>query len=554
MAHLYGRQAFVELLISEGVTHLFGNPGTTELPIMEALPDYPQLKFVLGLQESVVMGMADGFARASRKLTAANVHVAPGLGNAMGALYNAKFSGSPVILTAGQQEQGHGLLEPLLYDDLASMAAPLVKWSIEVTRLQDLPLIMRRAAKIAMTPPTGPVFISLPGDILNDMADIELGQSVRIDNRVRPSDASLSELANALLSAKNPVIISGKELNTPQAFADAAELATLMGAGVFQESVPYSTSFSTSHPHYLGMFTRNQDNVRKTLDPFDLVLCLGADLLRMSVYSPTEPLPTHSRVVHVSDRSWELGKNYRTELAVQANVAETLPALLALLRSRTDAHYQAQAQVRSQALAAQNWTTQRQKSVTQVLTQSAARPMSAATFAMHISAQLTPDVIVVEEALTSTFPLPQFLHQHHPDSFFGLASGGLGFAIPGAVGVSMAKPSRPVVAIVGDGSAMYGIQGLWTAVHFKLPITYVIANNRGYRIIKERLVSMQGTDRFIGMDMDNPAIDYCQLAQSMGMRAVKVSNPADLDTALKAGIQSGQPNLIEVMVSNGFGN
>jgi len=192
MAHLYGRQAFVELLISEGVTHLFGNPGTTELPIMEALPDYPQLKFVLGLQESVVMGMADGFARASRKLTAANVHVAPGLGNAMGALYNAKFSGSPVILTAGQQEQGHGLLEPLLYDDLASMAAPLVKWSIEVTRLQDLPLIMRRAAKIAMTPPTGPVFISLPGDILNDMADIELGQSVRIDNRVRPSDASLS--------------------------------------------------------------------------------------------------------------------------------------------------------------------------------------------------------------------------------------------------------------------------------------------------------------------------------------------------------------------------
>ena len=179
------RQAFVELLISEGVTHLFGNPGTTELPIMQALPDYPGLKFILGLQESVVMGMADGYARASRQLTAANVHVAPGLGNAMGALYNAKFSGSPVILTAGQQEQGHGLLEPLLYDDLTSMAAPLVKWSIEVTRLQDLPRIMRRAAKIAMTPPTGPVFISLPGDILNEIAEIDMGQSVRIDHRVR---------------------------------------------------------------------------------------------------------------------------------------------------------------------------------------------------------------------------------------------------------------------------------------------------------------------------------------------------------------------------------
>ena len=554
MSHLYGRQAFVELLISEGVTHLFGNPGTTELPIMQALPDYPGLKFILGLQESVVMGMADGYARASRQLTAANVHVAPGLGNAMGALYNAKFSGSPVILTAGQQEQGHGLLEPLLYDDLTSMAAPLVKWSIEVTRLQDLPRIMRRAAKIAMTPPTGPVFISLPGDILNEIAEIDMGQSVRIDHRVRPSDKSLDALANALLSAKNPVIISGQELSSQQAFVDASALASLLGAGVFQESVPFSATFPTSHPQYLGMLTRSQENVRKTLDPFDLVLCLGADLLRMSVYSPVEPLPNHSRVLHLSERSWELGKNYRTELALQANVCETLSVLLPLLRSRIDTKYKEQAQIRAKALEQQNWAVTRNKLTTQVLTQSSIRPMSASTFVMHITNQLTPDVIVVEEALTSTQSLPQYLHQHYPDSFFGLASGGLGFAIPGAVGVSMAKPGRPVVAIVGDGSAMYGIQGLWSAAHFKLPITYVIANNKGYRIIKERLVSMQGSDRFIGMDMNDPAINYCQLAQSMGMGSIKVSDPADLDAALKAGIKSGKPNLIEVVVSNGFGN
>jgi benzoylformate decarboxylase len=554
MSHLYGRQAFVELLISEGVSHLFGNPGTTELPIMQALPDYPGLKFILGLQESVVMGMADGYARASRQLTAANVHVAPGLGNAMGALYNAKFSGSPVILTAGQQEQGHGLLEPLLYDDLTSMAAPLVKWSIEVTRLQDLPRIMRRAAKIAMTPPTGPVFISLPGDILNEIAEIDMGQSIRIDHRVRPSDKSLDELANALLSAKNPVIISGQELSSQQAFIDASALASLLGAGVFQESVPFSATFPTSHPQYLGMLTRSQENVRKTLDPFDLVLCLGADLLRMSVYSPVEPLPNHSRVLHLSERSWELGKNYRTELALQANVCETLSVLLPLLRSRIDTKYKEQAQIRAKALEQQNWAVTRNKLTTQVLTQSSIRPMSASTFVMHITNQLTHDVIVVEEALTSTQSLPQYLHQHYPDSFFGLASGGLGFAIPGAVGVSMAKPGRPVVAIVGDGSAMYGIQGLWSAAHFKLPITYVIANNKGYRIIKERLVSMQGSDRFIGMDMNDPAINYCQLAQSMGMGSIKVSDPADLDAALKAGIQSGKPNLIEVVVSNGFGN
>ncbi len=553
MSQLYGRQAFVELLMSEGVTHLFGNPGTTELPIMQALPDYPQLKFVLGLQEAVVMGMADGYARASRQLTAANVHVAPGLGNAMGALYNAKFSGSPVILTAGQQEQGHGLQEPLLYDNLMAMAAPLVKWSIEVTRLQDLPRIMRRAAKVAMTPPTGPVFISLPGDILNDCAEIDLGQSVRVDRRVRPSDQALVALADALLSASHPVMIVGQELSSPQAFADASELATLLGAGVFQEAIPYSANFPTAHSQYQGMLTRAQEVVRKTLEPFDLIFCLGADLLRMSVYSPVEPLPDHSRVIHLSERSWELGKNYRTELALQANVSETLQALLPVLRARISAGYMAQAQSRGAALATHNWSVTRAQLVSQVMTQSAVRPMSAATFVMHVSAQLTPDVIVVEEALTSTHPLPQYLHQHNPDSFFGLTSGGLGFAIPGAVGISFAKPGRPVVAIVGDGSAMYGIQGLWTAAHCKLPITYVIANNKSYRIIKERLVAMQGCDRFIGMDMNDPAIDYCKLAQSMGMRAVKVSDPADLDQALKAGIQSGQPNLIEVTVANGFG-
>jgi len=313
MKHLYGRQAFVELLISEGITHLFGNPGTTELPIMQALPDYPDLRFILGLQESVVVAMADGFARASHQLTAANVHVAPGLGNAMGALYNAKFSGSPLILTAGQQEQGHGLLEPLLYEPLPPLAAPLVKWSVEVTQLQDLPRIMRRAAKVACTYPMGPVFISLPGDILNAEGDLDMGQSMRIDPRVRPSDEVLAHWAQMLLSAKRPCIIAGQELAIHDAFDLAADLATTLGAAVFQEPVPYNTSFPTDHPSYQGMLTRSQENVRDTLAPYDLILCLGADLLRMSVYSPVEPLPAHARVLHLSERPWELGKNYNTD-------------------------------------------------------------------------------------------------------------------------------------------------------------------------------------------------------------------------------------------------
>src|SRR5256885_2105178 len=286
-----GRAAFLQLLADEGVTHLFGNPGTTELAIMEVVPDFPQLEFVLGLQEAVVMAMADGFCRASGRLAAANVHVMPGLGNAMGALYNAKFSGSPVILTAGQQEQGHGLLEPMLYEPLVPVAEPLVKWAVEVTRAADLPRIIHRAAKLALTPPTGPVFLSLPGDVLDETIEMDMGKPVRVDGAVRPTDATLNQMATMLAAAKRPAILAGQELASRDAFAEAAQLAETIGAAVFASSIPYCAQFPSEHPAFMGAFTRLQKQVRSTLEGYDLLLVLGADLLRMSVYSPVEPLP-----------------------------------------------------------------------------------------------------------------------------------------------------------------------------------------------------------------------------------------------------------------------
>jgi benzoylformate decarboxylase len=336
MTRITGRRAFLQLLADEGVTHLFGNPGTTELAIMEVVPDFPQLKFVLGLQESAVMAMADGFCRASGRLAAANVHVMPGLGNAMGALYNAKFSGSPVILTAGQQEQGHGLLEPLLYEPLVPVAQPLVKWAVEVTRAADLPRILHRAAKIALTPPTGPVFLSLPGDVLDEEVDVDMGRPVRIESDFRPGEEAVEKIARMLLGARRPAIIAGQELAQRGAFAEASELAELLGAAVYQSSVPYSAQFPTAHPAFMGALTRQQKQVRAALEPHDLLLCLGADLLRMSVYSPLEPLPENLPVIHISERAHELGKNYRTDLAVQADVKQTLLSLLPLLRGKSD--------------------------------------------------------------------------------------------------------------------------------------------------------------------------------------------------------------------------
>lgn len=548
---LTGRRAFLQLLVDEGISHLFGNPGTTELAIMEAVPDFPQLEYVLGLQEAIVVGMADGFARASNRLTACNLHCMPGLGHAMGALYSAKFSGSPIIVTAGQYEIGYGLQEPLLYEPLVPVARPLVKWAIEVPRIADLPRIVHRAAKIATTPPTGPVFISLPGSILDDEAELDLARPTRVEARVRPSDAVLLTLAERLLRARRPVIIAGRELAHRDAFAEACELAELLGAAVYQEPVPYNARFTAEHRANMGDLTRDQKKVRETLSQYDLVLCLGADLLRMSPYSPTDPLPDRMPVLHVTERDWELGKNYATELAIRADVKETLLALLPVLKRMRSAEQASDAVRRLDALAARNWSAQRDACRGTVRDTVPADPRFVA---MSLANVLPGDAIVVEEAVSSAAALSAFLPMNHADSFYGLASGGLGFAMAGAIGVSLAKPGRPVVATVGDGSAMYTIQALWTAAHLKLPITYVILNNRGYRIIKERLVANRGSERFVGMDLKEPEIDFVGIARGFGMAAQRVDEPHSIKPRLEAAIASGVPNLVEVMVDDGFGN
>jgi benzoylformate decarboxylase len=548
-----GRQAFIKLLLDEGVTHLFGNPGTTELAIMEAVPQFPELTYVLGLQESIVVGMADGFARASNQLVACNLHCAPGLGHAMGAIYNAKFSGSPLLITAGQYEVGYGLQEPLLYEPLVPIAAPLVKWAFEVTRIEDLPRVIRRAAKIARTPPMGPVFISLPGSVLDEEAEIEFGFPTMVDAGVRPSDQALKDIAQKLLAAQFPVIVAGREIANADMFAEACELAELLGAAVYQESVPYNARYPSSHPTCMGDLTRNQKKVRQTLEQYDFLLCLGADLLRMSPMSKVEPLPPEMPVMHITEREWELGKNYSTATAVRADVKETLLALLPVLRSMRTAEQAKQAQARLADLVTRNWSANRAKTRAEVQSSASTMPIDQRYLVSQIVDALPKDVIVVDETLTAAPAISAMLPMDDPQAYYGLASGGLGFGMAGAVGVALAQPTRPVVATIGDGSAMYSIQSLWTAAHLKLNITYVIINNRSYRIIKERLLAMRGTDDFVAMDMDNPAIDFAGVAKSMGMPSQVVTDPTKLADVLKAAMASGGPNLVEVIVSRGFG-
>jgi benzoylformate decarboxylase len=552
MEVISGCSALLRVLEDEGVDYIFGHPGTTELPIMDALVDRPGLKYILGLQESVAMAMADGYSRASGRLSCANFHVAPGLGNAIGAIYNAKFFGSPVIVTAGQQERGFSLTEPMLYSELVPMARPVVKWATEVQRAEDVPRVLRRAAKIAMTPPTGPVFVSLPADLLRDSGKMELGAPTRVDSRSLPRQDTLERLADRLLTSKDPLIISCHEVYTSDAFSELVSVAELLGAPVYIQSVPCVAVFPTEHPHYMGEITRNQRRVREVLDRHDLLFMVGGDGLRMSLSSPVEPMPPDMPIIQVGTGDWEIGKNYPAEIALDADVKETLSALMPILEKKRTSDYEASACRRAESLRLKNWSANRKTLLARTETQESEKPIQPDYLMMQIAAELPEAGVVVEEGISSTRNLLNFLTVKNRQRFYGLASGGIGCGIAAAVGIKLALPGRPLVAVIGDGSAMYSIQALWSAANQNLQVTFVIANNSGYSILKERLLAFGGlaatSGKRIGMDFNSPSIDFVQLASALGVPGMRITNPEQVGPAIRKALGENGPFLLDVHV------
>jgi benzoylformate decarboxylase len=454
-----------------------------------------------------------------------------------------------MIVTAGQQEQGHGLTEPLLYAPLVPIAQPVVKWAVEVNRIEDLPRILRRAAKVATTAPTGPVFISLPGDILNNEAAIDLGASTRVDTAVRPSDAALEQLARRILSAKNVVMVAGPEIATSDAFAEAGALAETLGVPVWHQTVGYGAHFPSEHPCYVGALNRDQKRVRSILSEYDLMLCVGSDVLQMSVWSEVEPLPETTKVAMIGLRDWEMGKNFPAEIALRADVKETLKALVPVLKKLGGSALADKAKSSVAKLAGKNWSAQRTERLKSLHAPKAGEPLPPDWVMSRIAAAIPNDGILVEEGLTSATTLPSFYPYRDRKSFFGNVSGGIGWGIAAAVGVQIAEPRRRVFAVIGDGSAMYSITALWSAANQKLPVIFLIMNNGGYQILKNRLKLFHGNDKPIGMDFQDPPMDVTKIAEGFGVSAERVDTADGFDAAMKRALaRIDGPTLLEVMV------
>jgi benzoylformate decarboxylase len=551
MPLITGRHAFLEVLRQEGVEYIFGNPGTTELPLMDALVDRPDIQYILALQEAAAVGMADGYAQASGKVSVLNLHVSPGLGNALGVLYDSWRMKTPLLVTAGQQDQRYQLSEPVLWSELIPLMRMYAKWTWEPRSIKDLVTATRRALKVAMTPPTGIVFLSLPMDILYGQGETELWTTPSTPSRLRADRAALEQAATLLLEAKNPIMVVGDDIGASDALAEAATVAELLGARVFADTFPGRTDFPSDHPLYQGILVRSQPAVRAILEQADLMFALGAEVFPFSLPSEVEPVPPNLTIVHMHSDPWEVGKNYPARVGIIGDLKASLPELAQIMREKQTRGQQEEARRRAEnAAQAKQTAYESLKSLAQEVADRL--PIAAAVLMQTIADTVPAETIIVDESITSGATLRDFLIRRTADSFYGMRGGGLGWGLPATIGVKLAQPDRPVLGIIGDGSTLYVNQALWTAAHYRIPVVWLICNNAQYMILKRRLHAYGGAaakaETYIGLDMVNPEIDFLALARAMGVHGVRADTADTISKALREAISRDGPTLIDVPI------
>jgi benzoylformate decarboxylase len=545
----------LEMLAACGVRYLFGNPGTTELPLSDAFVSEHRLRYILALQEVPAVAMADGYAQASRTPGVVNVHICCGLGNAMGMLYNAYRAGTPMVVTAGQQDRRILFEEPILWGRMVDVVRPWTKWAAEVQRVEDLPSALRRAVQTAMMPPTGPVFLSIPLDVQMAEAELELTPPRLPPEHVRPPVEALRKAAAVLAGANNPAVLVGSRICEADAVAELVAVAERLGAPVIHET-PVShgrCGFPSDHPLAAGLLPCWSPEIRQRLWEFDVILVAGMKLMQLYIYhEPSRAVPEHVRLVQVDDDPWELGKNYPVEVGVVGHPKPALAELASWLDAAMTPRQVEAAQARAAARAAELEKC-RQSLRREAAGQRNIRPLTPLCLMDCLSRILPPDVAVVEESPTTTHCYFERVGAlKNTSGYFAQRGWALGWGLNCAIGVRLAWPQRPVLALIGDGSAMYGIQGLWTAAHYRIGVTFVICNNSEYKILKDcaRVLRLPAAcaGRYEGLDVQSPAIDYVGLAQSLGVSARRITEPDELSEAVRQSLHGEVPQLIEVPV------
>jgi benzoylformate decarboxylase len=548
-----GRRVVMDSLVSHGVRHIFGNPGTTETPLLDSLPAYPQIGYVMTLHEGVAVTAASFYAQATGRAPLVNLHVAPGLGNGIGSLYGALKANSPMVVTAGQQDTRLRLSNPLLGHDLVAMAAPVTKWSVQVERADELAPILRRAFKVATDGPKGPVFVSLPIDVMEQETAVEAIGPDRLFRAAHPDPEGIERIAALLLDAKNPAIIAGDDVARSHASEGLVALAEAIGASVWFEGLRHHAPFPTRHPNYRQSLPADAAQVRKVLGDADLVLLLGGPFFEDIWYAAGSHFPDGAAVVQIEESQERLAFNHHLDAGLVGDMAASLAALTQAVRSRAPADFNQAAQRRNQAFAAQS--AKEQEAYRARLEKAWNRePSSMPRVTAELRRGLPDGAVIIDESITASLDLAKAFDYRGFGDYFGGRGGGIGQGLAGAIGVKVAMPDRVVVAVSGDGSAMYSIQALWTAAHHKLAIVFVILSNRQYRILKHNVDVWRqnfeaGTQHpYQHMDLTGPDLDFLHLAAGMGVEGVRIEKADDIAPALSKAVAANRPYLVEIAV------
>ncbi|HEV2814969.1 MAG TPA: benzoylformate decarboxylase [Solirubrobacteraceae bacterium] len=526
------REAVFEMWRDRGMTTIFGNPGSTELPMLADFPD--DFRYVLGLQEIVAVGMADGFAQASGRPAHVNLHTAPGVGNGMGAIFNAQANKSPIVVTAGQQARELMTLQANLTNrDAVRMPHPLVKWSYEPPRAEDVPHALARAAHLAALPPRGPVFVSIPMDDWDadvDEAAVRHQTTRTVTGRAQADPAAVRELAQQLADAASPLLVAGPDIDASGGWDAAVELAEKLRLPVAATPAPGGgrIGFPEGHPLFQGILPPAIGPLGEILRGRDLVLVVGSSVFPYYPNITGPLLPEGTRLVAITSDPDEAARAPMGD-AIVADVALTLRALA-----------DAAGEPRERGGPDPRPAPEPMED---------SDPMNA-SHAMAALAEALPDEgIVVLESPASTLALRNQMRPSRPGSYYFAAGGGLGFGMPAAVGVQLAQPDRPVVCVVGEGSAQYAIQTLWTAAAYDVPVTFLVPRNDEYAILKW-FAAMEDVAGAPGLDL--PRLEVAQVARGYGVDAQQVSSRDELADALGRAIGSGAPSVIEVPVQPGM--
>ena len=515
------REVTLDLLRELGMTSVFGNPGSTELPFLRDFPE--DFTYVLGLQEATVLGMADGYAQATGSAAFVNLHTSPGLGNAMGAIVTAWHNKTPLVITAGQQDRRHIALDPMLSGNLVDLAKPYVKTSREPYRGEDVPRELLRAYHTAMQAPRGPVFVSIP---MNDWdEEVEPLPHREVFHESEPDPEGLEEFAEVLKRAERPAIVAGAWVDRKGAFYDTVKLAERLKAAVWEAPLASRAGFPQDHPLFQGHLAPAQKQLAEQLSGYDVVLVIGAPVF---LYYPYVPGPVVEEGTKVLQITGDPDKATRAAIgtSIVGNVDLAVRQLTGLLPEKAD---RPAPPVRKAPP-----------------TPEAATPISPA-YLMHTLAEVLPeDVAFFEESGSSRGTFHEHIRPNWPGGYYNAASGGLGFAMPASVGYKLARPERPVVCVIGDGSSMYSNQALWTAARYGANVLFVVVDNKGYYILKGFRDALGLGETVPGLDV--PDLDLVKVAEGMGVHGETVEGADTLGAALERGLAAKWPYLVNVLV------